>query len=174
MEIKKISDINKDEEIDEIYSYFLYFDNNFSSPLSLSNLKLDYSLSKMRDDFFVKYDNVLHLIEEFKTDVELLSKIKNKEQIESYKERLKQQKRHILFKTSEILNELKVFLEKVIADINEGRKSLFNATEKYLIKFDSSKKSILEGKTYKEIIFETYNFVNDFIDILRMPYFRNK
>lgn len=174
IEIKKISELNKDPEIDEIYSYFLYFENNLRSPLSLSNLKIDYSLSKIRDDFFVRYDNVLHLLEELKSDIELLAKITNKGQIEIYKERLKQQKRHLLFKISEMLNELKNFLEKVITDIEEGRKSLFNPNEKYIIKFDTSKRSLFEGKTYKEIVFETYNFVNDFIDILRMPYFKNK
>jgi len=170
--IEKISDLNKDLELDQIYSYLNYFEENFIPPMSQTNLKLDYALSRKRDDFYVKYDSVKHLVKEFTADFELLCKLTNKEQIEKYKERINLQKHHLLFKISELLSDISSFLSLVITDLNEGRKSLFNAAEKYFNKFDKTKKDIFTGQTMEYIVRECSIFIDEFIDILRMPDFK--
>lgn len=172
VQIEKISDLNKDSELDQLYSYLNYFEEHFLPPMSQTNLKLDYALSRKRDDFYVKYDSVKHLVKEFIADFELLCKLTNKDQIDKYKERINLQKHHLLVKISELLNDIRDFLTLVITDLNEGRKSLFNAAEKYSNKFDKAKKGIFTGQTMEYIIRECAIFIDDFIDILRMPDFK--
>ena len=173
IEFVKLSESNKDYELDQIYSFMTYFEDNFIPPLSQSNLKLDYSLGKRRDDFYVVYDTVKHLMEEFVADYDLLCRLTNKEQISKYKERLYLQKQHLLVKIRELLNHIKEFLMMVVNDLNEGRKSLFNANEKYVNRYSNiSKKIEFEGKNMEYIVREAQIFIDEFISVLRMPDFK--
>lgn len=168
----QISDKNKDSEMDLIYSFLMYFEKNFSVPLGSNYLKIDYYLSKKRELFFAHYEAVKHLLKEYIDDILLLDELKFNEQIEQYKSRLGQQKKYLFIKLSELLHELKEFYEEILSDKNTGRKSFFNPEEKYKYKFDVDDNSEFEGVDMGSIVNETYNFTNEFIEILRMPKFK--
>ncbi|OHD16837.1 MAG: hypothetical protein A2086_08815 [Spirochaetes bacterium GWD1_27_9] len=172
VEIKKISDKFNDSEMDGLYSYFNYFENNFLPPLSQSYLRLDYNLGKKREDVFVKTDLIRLLIKQYIEDAEVLKTVTRKEQIESFRERLANRKKQLFIKIGEYLHDFEDFVDNLIGEMNLGRKNILNANEKYATIFELSRKSILEGKKFKDIITETKIFLNEFLKVLRLPDFR--
>lgn len=174
VETLQITDKNKDSEMDHIYSFLIYFEKNFSVPLGINYLKIDYHLTKKRDLLFAHYEAVKHLLKEYIDDVLLLQELRFNEQIEQYKSRLTQQKKYLFIKLSEFLHGLKDFFEEILNDLNKGKQSFFNHEEKYKYKFDVNEKSEFEGFEMETIIQEAYNFTNEFIGILRMPKFKNR
>ncbi|MCK4799115.1 MAG: hypothetical protein KAT05_17215 [Spirochaetes bacterium] len=173
VEILKIAEKNKDSEMDQIYSFIMYFEKNFSIPLGPTYLKLDYYLSRKRELFYAHYEAIKHLLKEYIDDIVLLSELKFNKQIEKYKSRLAQQKKYLFVKLSELLHELKNFLTEIITDFDTGRKSLFNPDEKYVNKFAVDEKTTFEDCEMETIVREAQYFTLDFIEILRMPNFKN-
>jgi hypothetical protein len=168
----KISETNKDAEMDLIYSFFKYFENNFAIALSGTYLKIDYYLNKKRELVFAHYENVMHLVKEYIEDLKILNELKFSDQIEQYKLRLSQEKNYLLLKMNDFLLELKEFLLEIISDLELGNKSLFNPDEKFKSKFTSENKSDFDEVEIITIIYEALYFVNDFLDIIRIPDFK--
>lgn len=168
----KISDKNKDSEMDEIYSFLKYLEKNFIIPLGQTYLKLDYYLSKKRDTVFNHFDGLKHLMKEYIDDIDVLYSLRFDDQIEQYNSRLGQQKKYFLIKVSEILRELKDFINEMLSDYNSGRNSIFNSSEKFAPKFNLADKTDFDGVDYITIINEFKLFIDDFIAILRMPKFK--
>jgi len=172
IEIQKINDANKDTEIDQIYSFIMYFEKNFIAPLSTNYLRLEYDLSKHRDTFFNHYDNLRKLLKEFSDDAIVLKGIKQQAQLEQYKMRLLGQKNYFLVKISEFLHEIKEFFEKILKGYKSGINTILNPKEKYFYKYQNAEKSDFEGVEMIKIIEEALAFTEDFIEILRIPDFR--
>ncbi|HOV15129.1 MAG TPA: hypothetical protein PK771_12645 [Spirochaetota bacterium] len=176
-DVEKIEIIpnSKDVEMNTLYSYYKYFEDNFLTALNQSYLKLDYNLGKKRDDLFVKNDMIRHLIEEYGEDMNVLTSITNKEQSDKYRERLSHQKKYLFIKLSEYLRDFLDFLNTTITDINSGRKNIFNLNEKFLPKFTrNNNKNAFENLKFKDIIMKTKDFIEIFIDVLRLPDFKRK
>ena len=133
VEMVPIISNSKDSEMNTLYSYYKYFQENFMVALSQAYLKLDYNLGKKRDDLFVINDTISHLVEEYREDMNILTTITNKEQSDKYKERLSHQKKYLFIKLSEYLRTFLDFLNGVVVDLGEGRKNVFNANEKIFV-----------------------------------------
>jgi hypothetical protein len=73
---------------------------------------------------------------------------------------------------NDFLIELKEFLLEIISDIELGNKSLFNPEDKFKSKFTSENKSDFDDIEIITIIYEALYFVNDFLDIIRIPDFK--
>ena len=173
VEMIEIVPNSRDVEMNTLYSYYKFFEDNFLSALSQSYLKLDYNLGKKRDDMYVKNDIIRHIIEEYGEDMNILTSISNKEQAEKYRERLSHQKKYLFIKLSEYLRNFLEFLNIVISDLDMGRSNIFNQDEKYLPKF-SKDKNVFENHKYKDIIRNAKEFIEIFIDVLRLPDFKRK
>ncbi len=170
----KINKSNKDSEIDQIYSFFVYFEKHFSTPLGTNYLKLEYGYSKRRDTFFTHFENINHLFKEYIDDVKVLSELKFKEQIEQFKFRINQQKKYILVRLSELLHEFKDLIDEIILDFEKGHNAIINPLEQYIYKYPKTEKTDFEGVEMINLLKEASNYANDFLEILRMPDFRKK
>ncbi len=170
----KISNNNKDSEMNQIYSFINYFEKNFSTPLGNNYLKLEYNLSKKRDTFFSHFEGINHLLNEYIDDINVLSELKFKEQIEQFKFRINQQKKYILVRLSEVLHEFKELISNIILDYDKGLNSIFNPNERYIYKYPKTEKTDFDGIEMINILKEASYFIDDFLSILRMPDFRKK
>ena len=168
----KITDSNKDSELDQIYSFIMYFDKHFYTPLGANYLKLEYNLNKKRGTYFTHYDNLKKLLSEYIDDLLVLNELKFKDQQEQYKLRLVHQKKHFFVKLSELLHELKDFFEEINNEIKAGRKVVHNPDEKYSYKYPTKDKTDFDNVEMIKIVEEVLFFIEDFIEILRMPDFR--
>ena len=172
IEILKLSDSNKDPEMNQIYSFLIFFENNFAVPLDDMYLKLEYSLGKKRDIIFAHYQALQRLLKEYIDDIEILQDLKIKEQIEKYKSRIEQQKAYLLIKLSEFLHELKDLVNEIISDYKSGKSNFLNPKEKFQTSYLIKEKTEFEDMEMIDILYETVYFLEDFIEIIRMPDFR--
>jgi len=167
----KISEHNKDSEMDQIYSFFVYFENNFYISLGVKYLKLDYNFNKKRDLFFAHFDSFKILLNQYIDDIGLLHELRFSNQIDQYKSRYEQQKKYLLVKLSELLHELRDFTRSLLNDLKHGKNGFINPDEIFENKL-SFEKNEFEGMIMQEIIKEVNDFVEEFIEIIRMPDFR--
>ncbi|HPO50432.1 MAG TPA: hypothetical protein PLO89_08930 [Spirochaetota bacterium] len=166
---------SKDVEMNTLYSYYKFFEDNFLSALNQSYLKLDYNLGKKRDDIYIKNDVMRHLIEEYSEDMKILFSISNKEQSDKYRERLSHQKKYLFIKLSEFLRFFLDFLGSLIVDLDMGRSTIFNQDERFLPVYSkNSKKNVFYNRKYKDIIYSAKDFIEIFIEVLRLPDFKRK
>ncbi len=169
----KMSEDHNDAELNEIYSFYRYFEDNFLVPLQDNYFKIDYQYSKRRDLIFAHHDALNHLFEEYLNDFEVLKDLKIKEQVATYKNRVDQQKAYTLIKLGEFLFELKELLDDIIKDRNAGMNTFYNPDEKFYSKF-AKDNNYFEGCKMIEIINELMLFMDDFIEIIRMPDFKKR
>lgn len=174
VESLKTSHNNKDSEMNQIYSFLSYFEKNFSTPLGNNYLKLEYNFSKKRDTFFSHFEGINHLFKEYIDDINVLTELKFKEQIEQFKIRINQQKKFILVRLSEVLHEFKEIINDIILDYDKGLNSIFNPEERYIYKYPKTEKTDFDGVEMINILKEALYFTDDFLNILRMPDFRKK
>ncbi|MBN2547036.1 MAG: hypothetical protein JXB50_14640 [Spirochaetes bacterium] len=167
----KISEHNKDSEMDQIFSFFVYFENNFYTSLGIKYLKLDYNFNKKRDLFFAHFDSFKILLNQYIDDLGLLHELRFSNQIDQYKSRFEQQKKYLLVKLSELLHELRDFTRSLLNDLKHGKNGFINPDEVFENKL-SFEKNEFEGMIMQDIIKEVNDFVEEFIEIIRMPDFR--
>jgi hypothetical protein len=173
VEMIKMAEDHNDSELNEIYSFYIYFERNFFIPLQDNYLKIDYQYSKRRDVIFTHHDTLMHLFEEYINDYEVLKELKIKEQINTFKNRVEQQKAYLLIKLGEFLLELKNLLTELIASYNLGKNIFYNPDESFTPKFDKDRNDF-ENYKMKEIVQEAIYFLDDFIEIVRIPDFKKK
>jgi|GEM_PF-1435576 len=176
IEVEQISENNKDAEMNQIYSFFKFFETNLITPLGDNYIKLDYHLSKRRDVLFAHFEALRHLMKEYVDDLNILTELRIQRQIETYKSRVEQQKAYLLIRLSEFLHELKELLDEIIAECESGRNSFFNPDEIFEVKYliNDYSKTEYEGMKMMDIVYEALYFTIDFIEIVRMPDFRKK
>lgn len=173
VESNTISESFKDFEMDQIYSFLLYFDKNISAPFSQNYLQLEYNLNKKRETFFAHYDNISLLLKEYIEDINLLTSMQSKEQIELYKTRINNQKKYFFIKLSELLHEVKDLVDEILKEFYSGINSILNPNDEYINKYPKKEKNDFDDMKMIDIVIEIQYFINDFISIIRMPDFRN-
>lgn len=171
IDIVKISENSKDKEMDLIYSFFLYFENHFFNIFTPKYLKLDYQFNKKRDLLFSQFDAFRVLLKQYKDDLELLSDIKFKSQLDQYKVRVEQQKKYLLVKLSELIHGFKDFTKDLLNDVKYGKNGFINFEDVFKSNL-SIDETEFEDWSMLDIIKEADRFLEEFIDILRMPDFR--
>lgn len=171
----KLSENNKDLEMDEMFSYLLFFEDTFIVFLKAEELKLEYEFSKRRNDFLLHYSTMRRLIDEYISDTESFTTFTTTEQREHYRDRLMHQKNYILIKLSENLAELKGLLIELLDDASSGRnEALLNADERYYSQINSLKTNIFEGSKNVDIVRQALDFIVEFNTTLRIPNFKKK
>jgi len=161
----------KDTEINEIYSYFLFLESVYLPPLSQIYLKMDFNFGRDRDIIFNKFDMAKHLVNSYVEDYKMLaSLVGKKEQYDSYKERMKQQRQYLLVKLGEFLHEFDDFLLKVIDNMKTNKPNILNPDDIYKNDFVESK--YLDGRNYRDIVKSLESYTLFFINILRIPNFK--
>lgn len=167
----KLSEVNKDVEMDKMYSYLVFFEENFLSIFKLKLCKFKHEYNKIIDDVLSQFELINKFIEEYISDIEILSTLTDKEQIQRYKERIMHQKNYILIKLNDTLFEFKNFLVEILDEHKRGYHTiLVNPDEKYYSL--SRHRSFLEGYKMIRVIDELVNMINEFINILRIPKFK--
>lgn len=169
IEIIKLNENIKDKEMDLIYSFFIFFENNFFNIFTPKYLKLDYQFNKKRDLLFAQYDAFKILLKQYKDDLDLLSELRVKAQIEQFKKRIDQQKKYLLVKLSELIHGFRDFTLDLLNDIKYGKNGFINFDEVFEVNFENNE---FNGWKMGDIIKEAEHFFNEFLDILRMPDFR--
>ncbi len=161
----------RDNEINEVYSYFIFMESVYLPPISQAYLKMDFNFGKDRDIVFNKFDIVKHLFSSYVDDYKMLTSIMHKkEQYDAYKERIKQQRQYLLVKLGEFLNEFNEFVLKIIDNVETNKPNILNPDDIYKNDFIDNK--YLEGKSYRAIAKSLHSYIIFFISILRIPNFK--
>jgi len=175
MEKLRIHELVKDEELNDLYSYYIFFDKNFIVPLSPSYIKFDFNLSKKRDEVIQRADMIKQQLKQFQNDYEMTSGLHDKDK-NVLRERMGHQRTFLFIKIGEFIRFVDRFADEVQNDLVIGRKSLFNPEMVFEMDYenlDIKVKPFFHGKKYVEIIKEMKSFTKEFIEELRIPDLKN-
>lgn len=171
----KLAESNKDSEMDEMYSYLLFFEDTFITFLKSEDIKLEYEFSRKRNDFIMHFNTLRRLVDEYISDIEGFTTFSTTEQHDHYRDRLMHQKNYILIKLSEVLVEIRGVLKELAAEYEKGStRALLNGDEEFRGYLNSSKSNIFEGAKVIEIIYATLDFIKEFNTNLRIPNFKKR
>lgn len=171
IDIIKICDKSRDHEMNTLYSYFVYFENNFYPVLSIQNLKLRFDTGKRRDDFLVNYDMLLRQINNYKKDIDSTNSIKDEKQRINYEERLNIEKYQIIYKMDEFFRKLLKLIQEMNTGIASGEKIVLNPDEKYYDQHNMTNYAGLEGKKIMFVLIELEEFIKVMTTKIQIPDF---
>jgi len=159
-----------DDEMDIVYSYFKFFDENFYHVLSLRNLKLRFDAGKKRDDILSSYDIIQRLFEQYIKDLNQSYQIgeKSKEQINL---RNNTEKYGVLVRIQDFFQQLNLLVIEINKGLLQGEKIVLNPDEKYFNQHDITGCGIFEGLKIHEIFLEMGKFLTIFLSKISIPEF---
>jgi hypothetical protein len=167
--VKKASEHCEDPDVNLLATLMEVFENEYWPAMSEMNIKLDYSHSSERDNFYA-------LLEESKRNLKILT-----ETIEEYatatnaefREQLfkmrNKQVRIYLYETIKVFRKLSKFLEKLVSDINGSGNIIMNKGESINFSKKYHTASLLQHYSIPSAIREIFKFVNETINILNLP-----
>lgn len=171
VEIKKIASNSRDYENDLVYSYFQYFEEQLYPCLTPQNLKLRYDAGKKRDGFLLTTDILKKDFKNFKEDVENEPYVRGEEQGHRYEERLINEKRLLILKLTDFFQKILSFIEVIHQAQQEGD-TIILEPEKIIEYVPTNKsKGIYNGMMMKDFINELEEFINSFLNTLKLPSF---
>lgn len=158
----------KNNEINLAISYIEIFEDELWGMLSDFHLKLDFYHSREREKFYNKLENLKRIIKQYIDVLNELSNIANDHYADKLKSMKNKQERAILIEAVKFMNEMNIFLDKILKDHDNDGNILLNPTDK--INFSS-----IEGIKYlnnKEVL-ESLRFINtycvEFVEIIQLP-----
>jgi len=168
--IIKLTANSHDDEMDIVYSYFKFFDENFYHVLSLRNLKLRFDAGKKRDDILSSYDIIQRLFEQYIKDLNQSYQIgeKSKEQINL---RNNTEKYGVLVRIQDFFQQLNLLVIEINKGLLQGEKIVLNPDEKYFNQHDITGCGIFEGLKIHEIFLEMGKFLTIFLSKISIPEF---
>lgn len=164
--VKKIAEHINVQEIDIIYSYFYFFDENFYQVLSTRNLKLRFEAGKKRDEILSDYDYITRLLEQYKSDILTGAKVK-----EVNLSRLNIERFTLFTKLSDFFKSLLELVEEINKGISSGEKIALNPDEDFFDNHDISNYGLFEGKKIKDILIQLEVFIRIYLTKINIPDF---
>ncbi len=174
IEITKITRNSRDQDMDQIYSWLIFFDTNFYPALTIQNLRLKYEYGRRRDDLLLDYDLTKRQIEQYKDDNDTYQNLPNENQRRMYEERIFQERNAIIIKINELFTAFKNLMIICDKSIKDNDSIVANPLEKYYNPHNKEKKSIFEGIEIETIIRNFIDFCEAYIEMLKLPAFMKK
>jgi hypothetical protein len=166
--VEEVIASGKDYDFDQIYCFLTFFEKNMFSALSSSYLKLDFALSKKRDECFMSYESVKRMIDQYITDYNSFFNT-SKDPLDA-KQRLRADRRLVLVKLNDIFLSLHKLFSKLIDDLQDERNTILNKDEVFKDKF-ASDDNYFNGMSFAKIVAEADRFFEELIDIIDLPKF---
>ncbi len=157
-------------EINEIYTFLTYIEEEYLGLLSEYHLKIDFSHSLTRDSF---YTDIHDSHSALKLYAEAFRKANDDNLAKNYQEKLKlsaqAEYRNLITKLGDFFRNLYKFVEVMVTDFENGGHLVTNPDTK--LTFDSSLggSRVLEGCTVIEGLKDLYRFLNELLDYLNFP-----
>lgn len=166
--VEEVIASGKDYDFDQVYSFLSFFEKNMFSALSSSYLKLDFALSKKRDECFMSYETVKRMVDQYITDYNSFFN-SSKDPLDA-KQRLRADRRLVLVKLNDIFGSLHKLFSKLIDDLEDERNTILNKDEVFKDKF-ASDDNYFNGMSFAKIVSEADRFFEELIDIIDLPKF---
>ncbi len=157
-------------ELDEIYTFVKYFEDEYLGMLGEYHIKLDYNIAHVREGFYTKVHDI-HLA--IKNYAESLLRIDNNTFDSSQKSRQKMdaqvEYRNLISKVGEFFKKLYQFIDNLIEDNQNGGNLVSNPHHK--LKFDSKLdvSQVLQGCTVIEGLKDLHHFLSEIMNYLNLP-----
>lgn len=165
---KLVHPLIKDEEINLAISYIEIFEEELWGVLSDFHVKLDFYHSREREKFYNKLENLKRIIKQYIDVLNELSNIANDHYADKLKAMKNKQERAILIESVKFMNEINIFVDKILKDYDNNGNILLNPKDK--INFSS-----IEGVKFlnnREVL-ESLRFINtycfEFVEIIQLP-----
>ena len=161
-------------EVNAIYSYLAYFENEFWGGISDFHLKLDFNHSQKRDIF---YHNLNVLKISFKNYLDILEDLENTTNTLEYTENLKKMRSkyymELLIKVGEFISQLYQFITSIILDYESEGNIILNPHE--VLNFDKIQgERDLEGLTVLQALKKLQQFLSEVAEYLSLPEIKKK
>ncbi|MDH4128263.1 MAG: hypothetical protein OEV44_05880 [Spirochaetota bacterium] len=172
--IKVNSEVNN-RELNEIYTFTKYFEDEYLGMLSEYHIKLDFNYSHNRDIFYSQIHDV-HLA--IKSYADVLEKA-NKSNIETeQKSRLKLtaqgEYRNVINKISDFYNKLFEFVNNLVDNYDNHGNLISNPKSKLHFNSNVNSSMVLEGCTVIEGVKDLHRFLTELLDYLNLPNIKKK
>lgn len=162
----KLNQFSTNLEINTIWSYLLFFETEYLGLLSEQNLKLDYGHAYQRDQFFTTFNETVRFLQRYGDLLEQIDSAGNKD----YKERLvsiqSKQYRDVIIRTGKFLNSVEEFIEDILNADKKDERVLLEPDREVTISGDGSS---LNGVTAIAAIHDLKDFIEEFIDFIKIP-----
>ncbi len=167
-----LSEFSNNEEINAIWSYLTFFGREYLGFLSSQNLKLDYSHAYLRDKFFGDYNSLIKDFENYNKILEQIAYSDHTSANKQYIERLSnletKEYRELIIKTGKFLNDIQSFIEGILKAEKEGETVMLEPER--IVKIEGEFSNI-DGLTAQEALLDLYEFINEFLDFIKIPKF---
>jgi len=167
--ILKLNKFCRNEEINSIWSYFLFFGREYLGLLSEQNLRLDYGHAYQRDRFFNNYNACLRVIENYGNVLEQLDNATASGGKE-FKERLlnlqSKQYRDVIVHVGKFAHSIEAFIEDILEAEKDGEKVLLEPEKIIEIKGEMA---TIDGITTRQALMDLYLFIEEFIQYIKIP-----
>jgi hypothetical protein len=167
--VEKLSKLSKNEEINSIWSYLVFFGKEYLGLLSEQNLRLDYGHAYQRDRFFNSYNECVRMMENYS---EILEQLDGAGQTgtKDYHDRLvkvqMKQYRDVIIRVGKFLRSIEDFIEDILEAEKNGEKVLMEPDRLISI---NSETSLINGVSSRQALMDLYLFVKEFTDFLKIP-----
>lgn len=161
---------SRDDEMDVIYSYFVFFENNFYQIFSQRSLKLRFDAGKKRDEFLASYDFILRQVEQYQSDI--VDAVRKTDQTrEQRNNRLNMERFNLLGRLQDFFKELLEFVITLNQGIAQGEKIILNPQDSFFDEQNVAEFSHFEGKKIFEVLKELEIFLRIFLTKIDIPDF---
>ncbi len=157
-------------ELDEIYTFLKYFEDEHLGMLGEYHLKLDYNRSLVRDGFYSKIHDLHTVINhyanalaKYEHDKDLLVSKTNQKLL------VQEEYRNLLTKLGSFFRKLYQFADDLVENYNNNGNLVLNPHDK--LTFDSSlgESQVLNGCTVIEGIQDLHRFLTELLEYLNLP-----
>ncbi len=161
--------IVNDREVDHIYLYMKFFENDFLPFLSETKLKLDFKYSLERDSFYHRFQELLRRLTDLVSEIERFENGKFRVDIEEeIKKRIFKMKRNLSIELDRFFKQVNKFATDLLEDVEGDALKCLNGDE--VINFDAIEGDrYLEGFLVHDALEEIRKFSLEIIDYLDMP-----
>ncbi len=170
--VMKISPHSNDSEINQIGTLMNAIDLEYIPILGEGHIKFDYSHNTEKDGVLKYMENLRRNMKILIETIEEYAGTEKPEFREQLARMKNKQSRIFIAEAGETLSKFQEFLAAVNAEINEGNNVILNMDEP--IKFNPryEKATLLEGKSILEALREFHQFVNETLEVIKLPSFR--
>lgn len=167
--IQAVTSNTRNEEINAIWSYLLFFGDEYLGLLSEQNLKLDYGHAYQRDQFYTLYNDTVKLVKEYGEISDQIAHAElsgNKE----YRTRLihlqNKQYRDVILRVGKFLRSLQAFIQSIFTSEEAGNKALLEPEA--IVQIEGTDSS-LNGVTARRALQDMARYVEEFLDYIKIP-----
>ncbi|GMT48565.1 MAG: hypothetical protein IEMM0008_0104 [bacterium] len=157
-------------ELNEIYTFIKYFEDEHLGMLGEYHLKLDYDQSLVRDNFYSKIHDLHTVVNHYANALEKHEQLKESLSNRTNQKLLVQEEyRNLLTKLGDFFRKLYKFVDNLVESYNSNSNLVLNPHDK--LSFDSSlgESQILNGCTVIEGIQDLHRYLTELLEYLNLP-----